>query len=131
MGCGLAVHKHNVMPAENLSTSDIMDLALCTIHEANPRLTPVNPSFKLGNIPSFCSIKLRAEITVLDTKPRPDLLEPWIALLQKYNAQWEVNWACAAPNKDKRLWVSLKGVDSDIDRSTVDMARQELQKQGF
>ena len=129
MGCELAIH--NVVPAENLSTSDVMDLALRTIHEANPGLTPVNPAFKLSNTPSFCSIKLRADITALDTKPRPDLLEPWIALLREYNPQWEVNWACAAPNKDKRLWVSLKGVDGDVDRATVDVARQELQKQGY
>lgn len=129
MGCELAVH--NVTPAENMSTSDVMDLALRSIQEANPELTPVNPAFKLGNTPSFCSIKLRADITALDTKPRPDLLEPWIALLRNYNPQWEVNWACAAPNKDKRLWISLKGVDGDVDRATVDVARQELQKQGY
>ena len=49
MGCELAVH--NVTPAENMSTSDVMDLALRSIQEANPELTPVNPAFKLGNTP--------------------------------------------------------------------------------
>ena len=129
MGCELAVH--NVMPFENLSTSDVMDQALRTIHEANPFLTPVNPAFKLANTPSLCSIKLRADITALDSKPRPDLLEPWIAHLRKYNPHWDVDWACAAPNKDKRLWISLKGVEGEVGRTTVDMARQELQKSGF
>lgn len=129
MGCELAVH--NIMPSENLSTDDVICQALHLIHEDNPDLTPVNPSFKLGNTPSFCSIKLRADITALDSNPRPDLLEPWIAHLRKYNPQWEVDWACAAPNKDKRLWISLKGVDGLTDKAAVDVARQELQKLGF
>ena len=129
MGCELAIH--NVMPSEDMSTSDVMDQALRCIHEANPELTPVNSSYKLSNTPSFCSIKLGTDIMALDSKPRPDLLEPWMTHLRKYNPLWEVNWACTSPNRDKHLWLSLKGVEGDVDRATVDVARQELQKLGF
>jgi hypothetical protein len=108
-----------------------MDHALHVIQEANPSLTPVSAAFKLKDTPTLCTIKLRNDVLALDSKPRPDLLEPWIGLLRNYNSDWEVNLACATPNKDKRLWVVLKGVDGKIDKTTVELARQELQSLGY
>ena len=129
MGCELVIH--NVCPTGSMATSaDVIDNALHTIHEAHPDLTPVNPSCRLKDTPSRCSIKLRGDVTSMDTQPRPDLLEPWIQLLQDHNSDWEVGWACAAPNKDKRLWIMLKGIEGKIDKPTVDAARQEIQKMG-
>ena len=130
LGCELAVH--NVNPTETLPTSsDVMDRALRVIQEANPELMPVSAAFKLKDTPTLCTIKLRSDILDLDTKPRPDLLAPWIAHLRNYNAEWEVDWACTTPNKDKRLWVVLKGVDRKIDKEKVERARQELQGLGY
>jgi hypothetical protein len=108
-----------------------MDHALRVIQEANPNLTPVSAAFKLKDTPTLCTIKLHSDVMALDPKPRPDLLEPWIGYLRSYNSEWEVDWACATPNKDKRLWVVLKGVDGKLDRTMVDLARQELQSLGY
>jgi hypothetical protein len=130
LGCELAVH--NVSPMESLPTSsDVVDHALRVIQKANPNLTPVSAAFKLRDTPTLCTIKLRSGMMALDPKPRPNLLEPWIRYLRSYNLEWEVDWACATPNKDKRLWVVLKGADGKLDRTTVDLARQELQSLGY
>ena len=130
MGCELSVH--NVHPTESLPTSaDVVNQALLVIHRSRPDLTPVHATFKLKDTPTLCSIKLRNDVAVLDVKPRPDLLEPWINFLRGHNPEWEVDWACAPPNRDKNLWVVLKGVDGSIDKGTVDVVRQELQKLGY
>ena len=133
MGCELAVH--NVSPTESLPTSaDVIDHALCVIHDANPELIPVHATFRLKDTPSLCSVMLRDDVADLDSKPRPDLLEPWIELLRKHNPEWEVDWACATPKNDKRLWVVLKGVDREVDQEglrTVELAREELERMGY
>ena len=130
MGCEVTVH--NVLPTKDHATSaDVMDNALRTIHESHPDLTPVSPAFKLKDTPSLCSIKLRGDVTSMDTQPRPDLLGPWIQLLRDYNPEWEVDWACAAPNKDKRLWIMLKGIEGRIEKPMVDVAKVEVQKLGL
>ncbi len=80
-------------------SAEVVDDALRAIHNAHPDLTPVNPMFRLKDTPFLCSIKLRGDVTSLDTQPRPDLLEPWIQFLREHNPNWEVNWACAAPTR--------------------------------
>ena len=80
MGCELSVN--NVHPTESLPTSaDVVNQALLVIHRSHPDLTPVHATFKLKDTPTLCSIKLRNDVAVLDVKPRPDLLEPWINFL--------------------------------------------------
>lgn len=44
--------------------------------------------------------------------------------------EWEVDWSCTSPNKEKGLWIALKGVEGKIDKTTVNIARQELQRMG-
>ena len=70
------------------------------------------------------------DVASMDIKPRPDLLELWIKHLHRHNAEWEIDWACASPNKEKCLWIALKGVEGKINKTMVDVARQELQKMG-
>lgn len=41
-----------------------------------------------------------------------------------------MNWACAAPNKDKRLWITLKEIEGKVEKSMVEIAKQELWKLG-
>jgi hypothetical protein len=84
-----------------------MDEALRVIQEANPELTPVAAVFELKDMLMLCTVKLHNNIMALDMNPRPDLLAPWIGLLQSYNMEWAVNLAAAKLNKDKHLWVSL------------------------
>ena len=87
MVCELTVH--NVSPSESLpTTTDVIDHALCVIHDANPELIPVHATFRLKDTPSLCSIRLRDDVVILDAKPRPDLLEPWIGLPCKHNPEW-------------------------------------------
>ena len=123
---------HNISPTESLPTSaDVIDHALHVIHSANPELMPVHAVFRIKDTPSLCSIRLRDDVALLDVKPRPDLLAPWIGLLRNHNPEWEVDWA---PKKDRRLWVVLKAVDGEaVDRGirTVELARQELQRMGY
>jgi hypothetical protein len=130
MGCELSVH--NVSPTDSLPTSvEVINQALLVIHKNNPDLTPVHATFKLKDTPTLCSIKLRSDVAVMHVKPRPDLLEPWIHLLRKHNPVWEVDWACAPPNRDKRLWVIIKDIDGEINKGTVDVVRQELQRLNY
>ena len=129
LGCELSVH--NVYPTESLTTSsDVMDHALHVIQEAHPDLTPVSVTFRLKDTPTLCSIRLRNDVLELDANPRPDLLCPWIEHLRNFNTDWVVDWACATPSKDKRLWVPLKGIEVPVNKSTAEQLRKELQGLG-
>ena len=120
---GRARPAHNVYPTAAFPTShDVMENALSTLTESHPELKeiPLQYAFKLRDTASVCTLRLQVDISNLDIVPCPDLLDLWIKPLSSIDPEWVVDWACAAANKDRRLWVSVKGLSRKFDREMAE-----------
>jgi hypothetical protein len=99
----------------NSDTVKIMQDAVSQIQKANPDLASIPVLVKpfptlRADWTTSCYIHLNPSISLrsdtnIETEPRTDLLELWMAALAQYGPKWELAWAPAKPGTDKRMWI--------------------------
>jgi hypothetical protein len=135
MGCELTIH-NITLTNELKTTKEVIKKALSDVMKTHPPVleVPVSYSFRLKDTPSVCTIKMCSDVASMDNAPRPDLLDMWIEPLRAYNPDWEVDWVCASPNKDKRLWVLVKGINGLTKENATETGKKvrlKLEKMGI
>ncbi|KAK0483071.1 hypothetical protein EDD18DRAFT_1112211 [Armillaria luteobubalina] len=57
---------------------------------------------------------------IMQTEPRPDLLNPWIPVLSSLNLNWQASWSPCKMGKDKKLWCRISGMSGNSSKSNWD-----------
>ena len=121
VGCELIVQ--GITPKGGLTAADIVRNAISTATTATTALTISVKDKELHKITimssngsirpecdAFCYIQLAAVVAEVSEGPHPDLLEPWIDVIQDIDRNWEARWSPCKAGQDKATWVCLHGL---------------------